>query len=74
MRWVMVVMLLERTVATVWAQGAMYKVVAQSVLFYGSKIWVVTREVLKVLTDFRHQAARRFTRMTAKRGADVEWE
>ena len=52
----MVARVLERKGATLQARGAMYKVVAQSVLFYGSKIWVVTREVLKVLEGFRHRA------------------
>ena len=33
----MITRVLERTGSTVWAQGAMYKVVAQSVLLYGSK-------------------------------------
>ena len=70
----MVSRVLERTGATVQDRVSIYKVVAQLVLLYVSEIWVVIREVLKVLTAFHHQAARRFTRMTAKRGADGEWE
>ena len=35
----------------------MYKVVAQSMLLYGSNIWVVTGEMIKVLTAFQHRAA-----------------
>ena len=40
-----------------WAQGAMYKAVVQSVLSYGSKIWMVTGEMLKVLEGFHHRSA-----------------
>ena len=54
----MVVRVLESTVATVWAQGAMYKAGEQSVILYGSNIWVVTGERLKVLEGFHHRAAR----------------
>ena len=59
---------------SVRTRGSMYKAVAQSVLLYGSKIWVATRDILKVLTTFRHWATRRITGMTAKHGAGVEWE
>ena len=57
---------LERTGSTVWARGEMYKAVAKLVLLYGSKIWVVTGYMIKVLTGFRHSAAQRITGMTAK--------
>ena len=43
-------------------------------LLYGSKSSVVTRYMLKVLTAFHHQAARRITGIMAKRGAEGEWE
>ena len=70
----MVTRVIEITVATARAWGAIYKVVAQSVLLYGSKSWVVTRGVLKVLMGFHHQAAQRITGMTEKRGSVREWE
>ena len=38
----MVARVLERMGATVRAQGDMYNSVAQSLLLYGSDIWVVT--------------------------------
>ena len=63
---------LERKGATVRSQGPMYKVVAHPVLLYGSKSWVVTGEILKVLTTFYYQAARRITEMTDKLGAGGE--
>ena len=40
--WVILARVLERTGAAVHAQGAMYKAVAQSVLLYGRKSWMVT--------------------------------
>ena len=70
----MVVRVLERTVATVWAQRAMYKEVAQSVILYNSKSWVVTGEMIKVLEGFYHWAARRITGTAVKLGAGGEWE
>ena len=42
-RWGMIVRVLEKTRATVRARGTIYKVVAHSVLLYGSKGWVVVR-------------------------------
>ena len=41
-RWDMIARVLERMGATVRAQGDMYKSVAQSLILYGSDIWVVT--------------------------------
>ena len=58
----------------VQARVEMYKSVAQLVLLYGSKSWVVTGEILKVLTGFLHQAARWIMGMTEKRRAGGEWE
>ena len=36
-QWVMILRVLKRTGAPVWAWGAMYKAVAHSVILYGSK-------------------------------------
>ena len=41
-RWGMLARVLERTGATMKARGEMYNAVAQSVLLYGSEIWVAT--------------------------------
>ena len=70
----MISRVMESTGATVRARGAMYKAVAHSVLLYVSKSWVVTGYMLKVLTSFHHQAARRIMGMTEKLGAGGEWE
>ena len=53
----MLVVVLERTGATVHARVAMYKAVAQLVLLYGSESWVFTGKMLKVLKRFHHRAA-----------------
>ena len=70
----MIVRFLESMGATVWSQVAMYKAVAHPVLLYGSVSWVVTGDMLKVLTAFHHWAARRITEITDKRGSGGEWE
>ena len=44
----------------------MYKAVAQSVILYGSKRWVVMEEMFKVLEGFHHRAAQRITVLTKK--------
>ena len=64
---------LERKGSMMQDQGAMYKAVAHPELLYGSKSWVVTGEILKILTAFYHQAARRITKITDKLGSEEEW-
>ena len=56
------------------AHGILYKSVAQKVLLYGIKSWVVTGASLKVLEGFYHQAARRIGGSTARRAEEGEWE
>ena len=69
----MVARVLANTGATVWAQGIMYKAVAQSVLLYGSDICAVTGYILKVLGGFHDWVERRITGMTTTRGVGGEW-
>jgi hypothetical protein len=38
-----------------------YKATIQTVLLYGSKTWVVTDEILQMLTSFHHGVTRRLT-------------
>ena len=52
----------------------LYKVVAQTVILYGRKIWVVIGVMLKVLEGFHHQAARRIAGMTAWITEDGVWD
>ena len=68
----MIARFIERTGATVRYRGEMDKAVAQSVVPYGIETWLVTREMLKVLTAFHHWVVQRITGMTAKRGAGGE--
>ena len=70
----MVAKVLERMLAIMHARGAMYKAVTQSVILYGSEIWVVMGKMIKVLEVFHYWAARQITGMTEKRGAGGEWE
>ena len=70
----MVVRVLEMTGAMVQAQGEIYREVDQSVILYGNESWVLTREMIKVLEGFHHQAARRITGMIVKRGSGGEWK
>ena len=64
--------LIESTGATVRSQGSMYKAVAQSVLLYCSEGWLVTGEMIKVLTTFHHRLVQHISGITEKRGAGVE--
>ena len=48
----------------------MYKVVAHPELLYVSKSWVVTGEIIKVLTAFHHQASSQIIKMTDKLGSE----
>ena len=73
-RWGMIASVLQRKGATVRDRGSMYTAVEQFVLLYVSKSWLVTGEMLKVLTAFHHWVARRITGMTENRGADGEWK
>ena len=59
----MIARVLTNKGATVQARGMMYNAVAHSVLLYGSEIWVVTSEMLKVLEGYHHRASRRITGM-----------
>ena len=72
--WGMILRVLMKTGAIVWVRGMMYKAVAQAVLLYGRKRWVVTGAMFKFLGWFHHSAAIRITGMTGKNVADGEWE
>ena len=64
-QWGVIVRVIAHTGTTVRPRGMLYKAVAKSALLYGSEIWVVTGEILKVLEGFYHWAKRRITGMTA---------
>ena len=52
----------------------MYKAVAQSVILYNNKNWVVTGEMLKVFEGFHHRVVNWITGLTATHGAGGECE
>ena len=64
----------KKTRATVRAQREMYKALTKLVLLYCSNIWLMTGEMVMILTAFHHQAARQITGTMVKRGAGGEWE
>ena len=47
---------------------------AQSVILYGIASWVETDDMIKVLAEFHHRAARKIKGTMEKRGAGGEWE
>ena len=59
----------------VQAWAMIYKAVVQTVLIYGSEIWVVTEDILTVLEGFHHRVARQIVVNTARRSGDgrCEW-
>ena len=65
---------LTKTGAKLKARGMIYKAVAQKVLLYGSKIWVVTGAMLKILEGFQYWEARRITGMASTYVVDRKWE
>ena len=52
--WGMISKLFKKPRETVQDHGMMYKLVAQTVLIYVSKSWVVTGAMLKILEGFHH--------------------
>ena len=61
------------TGAPVKSQAMVCKAVVQSVLMYGSKIWVITDAMMMILEGFYHRITRRVAGMTAHRGDGREW-
>ena len=56
------------------ARGMIYKVVAYTVLLYGSEMWVATGAMLKVLEGLHHGADHWIKGMTTQGAEDGEWE
>ena len=52
----------------------MYKAAVQTVLIYGSEIWVVIDAMLKVLEGFHHQVTWRIAGMEAWQVGEGGWE
>ena len=57
---------LTKTGETLQARGMIYKLVAQTVLLFGSKSCLGTGEMLKVLNFFHHGASQHIIGMTTQ--------
>ena len=57
----------EEDGAPIKAWEMIYKMGVQAVILYGSKIWVVTDEMMIVLEVLHHSITRRITGMTERR-------
>ena len=57
-----------------WYYGMLYKVVAHTVILYGSDSWVVTGSMLKVLEGFHHRTDWRIAVITARCAEDGDCE
>ena len=72
--WGVIAKLLNRAGVRLQEWVILYKAVVKTVLTYGSKIWVVTVLMLKVLVVFHHRLAVRIAGKTAHCTVDGEWE
>ena len=66
----MILRVLKIPGAMVRARRMMYEVVAQSVLLYISKSWLVTGAMLNVMGGFHHRLSRRIMGMMDKHVED----
>jgi hypothetical protein len=60
-RWTTIARVLTRNGASPRISAMFYKATIQTVLLYGSETWVITDEILQLLTSFHHSVARRLT-------------
>ena len=70
----MIYKVLKNIVATEQTRGMLYKVVAHTVIRFGSESWVVMGVMLKVLEGFHHRVSRRISGMTVQREEGREWD
>jgi hypothetical protein len=73
-RWMCISRVLARESATPRISALFYKATIQTVLLFGSETWVITDEILQLLTSFHHGIARRLTGRYPRPIADTdEW-
>jgi hypothetical protein len=60
-QWMTISQVLARASASPRISALFYKATVQTVLLYGSETWVITDEILQLLTSFHHSIARRLT-------------
>ena len=70
----MVSRVMEKAGTTVQARAMIYKAVVQTVLLYGSKSWMITGAMMKVLEAFCHEISRKITGKTDRRVREEGWE
>jgi hypothetical protein len=74
-RWTMISRILMREKASPRISALFYKATIQTVLLYGSETWVITKEILQLLTSFHHGIACRLTGRYPRPIPDMdEWE
>ena len=73
-QWGMVAKLMTKAGVVVRLQSMIYKAVFQTVLLYGSDVWVVTGAILTVLEGFHHRLARQITVNITRRSGCGRWE
>ena len=69
----MVSRVLVKVEDTVLSRAMLYKVVVQTVLFYGIESLVITYEMMKVLEGFNHLISRGITGKTAQSISEEGW-
>ena len=69
----MVAKVVKKKVETVRDRGVIHKAIVYMVLLYGSKRWVVTGDMLKVLEGFHHWEAKRIAGKTDQHTMVGEW-
>jgi hypothetical protein len=60
-RWALIARVLSRESASPRISAIFYKATIQTVLLYGSETWVLTDEIIQILTSFHHSVARKLT-------------
>ena len=72
-KWERLTHILIREGADARSLGHIYLEVVQSLLLYGSEIWVLTPRMKRLLGGFRHRVARRLTGRQPWKGRDGGW-
>jgi hypothetical protein len=73
-RWMNISRVLAHESASPRISALFYKATIQTVLLYGSETWVITDEILQLLTSFHHSIARHITGRYPRLIADTdEW-
>ena len=73
-QWWMMTKVMTKIGVKLRAWAMMYNVVVHTVILYGSKSWVVTEVMLKVMEGFHHWVAQRISGMSYRRVREGGWE